>query len=336
PRVFELLGVLLTQPRFDSARFMLEVSNKQEQVRRQFDSPTGATRVLYYQTVYGGKLYGRYPTLASLEALTLDAVRRTYQKVYTPALGIAAISGDLTRAELEAALKQGLGAWQGQRAFERPVAQPLVDERLPPPGVYYAYKNINQTSLRLGHLTDLFENPDRHAVRIMNYAVGVGFTGRLTAKVRSEAGLAYSVGGYFVNRPKRGSYFAYCQTKADATGQALRMILDVLQDVQTNGITEEEFTHSKESILNSFVFEYETPHQVAESVAENLFYGFPADQTDQDLAALQAVTFADCQRVARQYYRPQDFRIVVVGDTAQMDQPLSDFGSVTELSLEIK
>lgn len=334
--VFGLFKILLTSPAFDSAKLALEKSNKADAIRRQFDSPTGATRTLFYQTVYGGKLYGRYPTLASVNAITDETVRFTYNKVYTPSQGVLAVSGDLTREELEGALRSQLGSWTGTKILERPIPGRPTDAELPQPGVYYAFKDINQTSIRLGYLTELFDSPDRHAVRIVNYVVGVGFTGRLTTKVRSEAGLAYSVGAYFVNRPTFGNFFAYCQTKADATGQALQMILDVLSEVKQSGITQEEFARAKESILNSFVFEYETPHQVAQSVAENIFYGFPHDQTALNLEALKAVTLADCNRVAREQYRPAEFRIVVVGDTAQMDQKLSDFGAVTTLSLEAK
>jgi predicted Zn-dependent peptidase len=334
--VLNLFTKILTEPTFDSAKLALEKSNKSDAIRRQFDSPTGATRTLFYQTVYGGKLYGRYPTLASVDAISDEVVRYTYNKVYTPSQGVLAVSGDLSRAMLEVILQNSIGSWTGTKILERPVPQGPTAAELPQAGVYYAYKDINQSSIRLGHLTELFDSPDRYAVRIMNYVVGVGFAGRLTAKIRSEAGLAYSVGGYFVNRQTFGSYFAYCQTKADATGKSLQMILDILSEAKQTGITEEEFARAKESILNSFVFEYETPHQVAESVAENIFYGFPADQTTLDLAALKAVTLADCNRVAREQYRPEDFRIVVVGDTAQMDQKLSDFGNVTTLSLEAK
>lgn len=337
-RVFELFAKILTEPSFDKQRLALEVSNSQDETRRQFDSPTGAARHLFYETVYGASYYGRYPTLKSFSSISADVVRDTYNKTYKPARGIMAISGDLSRAELETALAQHLGGWEsaGVAAPDAPVA-PLPPENVRgKPGVYYAYKNISQTSIRLGHLTDLFENPDRYAVRVANYAVGVGFTGRLLSKVRSEAGLAYSVGSYFVNRPKLGTFFAYCQTRADATGQALRMVIDIITDVKQHGITQEEFLRAKESILNSSVFEFETPHQIAESMAENLFYGFPADQTTIDIEAIKAVTFDDCQRAAMKYYRPEDFVIVIVGDTAQMDQPPATFGTVNELSLEIK
>ncbi len=334
--VFDLFSLILREPVLDSAKLALEVSNKSDEIRRQYDSPTGATRTLFYRTVFGDMLYGRYPTLESVASISGQSVKFTYNRVYTPSRGILAVSGDLTRKELEDLLNTSVGSWKGTRILQRPIPVVPSEEDLPKSGVYYAYKDISQTSIRLGHLTQLFDSPDRHAVRIMNYVVGVGFAGRLTAKIRSEAGLAYSVGGYFVNRPTYGSYFAYCQTKAEATGQALQMIVDVLSEAKENGITQKEFARAKESILNSFVFEYETPHQVAQAVAESVFYGFPSEQTALDLEALKSVTLADCNRVAKEYYRVEDFRIVVVGDTAQMDQPLSDFGVVTEISLEVE
>ncbi|MFQ5606598.1 MAG: M16 family metallopeptidase [Candidatus Zixiibacteriota bacterium] len=337
-RVFELFARILSDPRFDSARMALEISNLSDEIRRQFDSPTAATRHLFYETVYGKSYYGRNPTLSSLSHIQRNTIRKTYEYNYAPTRGIMAVSGDLTREELASALDKHLAKWKGDTnsAGAAPLASPPAEKVRGKPGVYYAFKDISQTSIRLGHVTDLFESPDRYAVRVTNYAVGVGFTGRLLSKVRSEAGLAYSVGSYFVNRPKLGTFFAYCQTRAGATTQALQMVIDIISEVKLNGITEEEFERAKESILNSFVFEYETPHQVAESVAESMFYGFPAAQSALDLEALNAVTFDDCRQAALKYYRPEDFVIVVVGDTTQMDGPLSKFGKVSALSLEIK
>ena len=41
-------------------------------------------------------------------------------------------------------------------------------------------------------------------------------------------------------------------------------------------------------------------------------------------------------RAAAEYLHPDSFVIVVVGDTAQFDRPLSAFGKVNALSLEIE
>ncbi|MCH9031201.1 MAG: insulinase family protein [candidate division Zixibacteria bacterium] len=330
--VFAIMADILTAPLFDSAKLEIEKSNRIDRIRRQFDSPTGATRHLFYKTVYDGHGYGNYPTITSVNAINQSLVKSQYKGKYKPNNCYLAISGDLSLDEIKQALSERLGKWSGPDVTDQ------TQKPLPPakPGIYYAKKDISQTSFRLGHRVSLFHNDDRHAARIMNYALGVGFTSRLTTKIRSEAGLAYSVGSYFVRRQMGGVFFSFCQSRADATGQALDMILEIITNVHENGITEKEFKDSKEAILNSFVFEYETPHQIAEQVASDLLYGFAENQTELDLEALKAVTWKDCNRTAAEYLHPDSFVIVVVGDTARFDKPLSSFGKVNTLSLEIE
>ncbi len=332
-RVLEMYGAILTAPRFDTERLKLEVSNKRDEIQRQNDSPQDICRRVFYETLYGNHSYGLYPTVISVGAVTDKSCRIQYRNYYRPDNVYLAISGDVTRTDLVAALEKILGMWRPDPSAA-PIEAPANAAQVGIPGVYYAFKDVNQTTMRLGHLGCEFNSPDRHAVRVMNYTLGVGFTSRLTAEVRSKAGLAYSVGSYFLSRPLTGPFFSYCQTKSESTAQALKMIIDIIGDVRDNGITAEEFARSKDAILNSFVFEYETPQQIVESAASDLFYGFPLNQTTLDLESLKRVSLADCNAVAKKYLDPSRFVIVAVGDSSKMDKPLSTFGAVKTLSLD--
>ncbi|UCD95393.1 MAG: insulinase family protein [Candidatus Zixiibacteriota bacterium] len=328
---FEILSDMVISPGFDTGKVSLELSNKAEEIRRQNDEPARVTRRIYYQTVYTGHPYGVYPTLASIGNISREDILSQHRKYYAPDNCILAVSGDMTLDEIKALVNKYLGRWQKSGMQ---IQTPAMATMQYMPGVYYVDRDVNQANIRLGHLSMDIKNPDRHAMDVMNFILGGGFVSRMASQVRTTAGLAYSVGSYSYNRPLMGTFFAYCMTRADAMARATRMIMDIISEVKENGITAEEMDLGKESIINSFVFNYDTPGKIATAQAYLEFYQFPPDQLEKDVEALQAVTLEDCKRVAQKYLSPDKLAIVIVGNKEMFDQPPDTFGPVMEVSLE--
>lgn len=118
--------------------------------------------------------------------------------------------------------------------------------------------------------------------------------------------------------------------------QAVQMMLDIIQGVKDSGITQEEMDMAKESIINSFVFNYATPDQIVNAKAMLELSGFPSEQMTKDLEAYKAVTLSDCGRVAGKYLDPKNMVITIVGNKEQFDKPMDMFGPITEVPMEIK
>ncbi|MCP4703089.1 MAG: insulinase family protein, partial [candidate division Zixibacteria bacterium] len=273
---FEILSDMLLKPAFDSSKLALELSNQIDQIKRQNDDARDIGRRVYYQTVYKNHPYGLYPTLESINSITRDDVIDWHKKFYSPDNCIMAISGDKTVDEIKTILNNYFGGWKKTNIkFEKPAPA----QQKYKPGLYYAEKNINQANIRFGFLCMTDKNPDRFAMEVMNFALGGGgFSSRLTQKVRTAAGLAYSVGSYFYNRPLTGTLFGYCLTKANQLSQALGMMTEIISEVKENGITQEEMELAKESIINGYVFSYDTPSGLVNAKAMLELGGFPPDQ----------------------------------------------------------
>jgi len=331
---FGIMADILQKPTFDTSKIALELSNKRDEIRRQNDDPGQVTRRIYYEEVYSGHPYGYFATLATIDKINKDAIIAQYKKIYNPDNCILAISGDFSLDEIKGFVSKYFGTWpRGNVSLPMPT-KAMAHYK---PGVYYAEKDINQANIRMGHLCIDDKNPDRHALDVLNFALGGGgFSSRLVLQVRTSAGLAYSVGSYDFNRPLMGNFFAYCQTKADAMAQATKMILDIITQVKEEGITEDEMQLAKESIVNNFVFNYATTDQIVNAKAVLELTGFPPDQMKKDLEAYQAVTLNDCKRVAAKYLDPKNMVIVITGNKNLFDKPMDTFGPVTTVDMEIK
>ena len=133
-----------------------------------------------------------------------------------------------------------------------------------------------------------------------------------------------------------GTMFGYCQTKASQLSEALQMMLDIIENVKENGITADEMKLAKESIINSYVFNYDTPSGLVNAIALEELQGFPSDQLKKDLEAYQSVTLDKCNEVAKEYLDTKNIAIIIVGNETLFDKSLDTFGPVTKVSMEIK
>ena len=108
--------------------------------------------------------------------------------------------------------------------------------------------------------------PDFFALRVMNDILGEGgFTSRLMREVREKHGLAYMVGSimqtsYYTNP---GEWFAYSQTRTEKTAEAISLIVDVVKGLRDTPVPAAELQRTKDSLINSFVFGFESSSQIA-------------------------------------------------------------------------
>jgi zinc protease len=171
----------------------------------------------------------------------------------------------------------------------------------------------------------------------MNEVFGGGFAARLFSRVRSDKGLAYSVGGGV------GSSFGYpgvfqlvMSTKSEtmAAGvDALKKEIDGI--IGDDPATADELKRAKEAILNSFVFNYQSKGQILSQQMQYAYYGFPADYLETYRANIDKVTREDVNRVAKKYMHPDQLITLVVGKPADFDREPSSFGEVAMLDITI-
>ena len=99
--------------------------------------------------------------------------------------------------------------------------------------------------------------------------------------------------------------------------------------------TEEEMKQAKESILNSFVFNYTSRSQILGQQMTFAYYDMPADYLETYQANIEKVTAENVARVAKKYIHPDKTVLLVVGTAADFDRPVSSFGEVTKIDIAI-
>jgi zinc protease len=154
--------------------------------------------------------------------------------------------------------------------------------------------------------------------------------------VRTKLGLAYDVGGsYGSSYDHPGIFRSEAGTKSVSTVAATQAVLDELGRLKTKPPTPEELKKAKDQVINSFIFNYDTPQKTLNEQVVLAFYGYPSDFLEKYKDGIERVTAADVTRVANQYIDVSKLAILVVGNKAEIQPPLSTLGKVTDLDITI-
>jgi predicted Zn-dependent peptidase len=335
--VMEAFADVLRHPGFDPDRVKIAVTAVNAGISRQNDNPQGITQREFTKTIQGADSpFGRVTTYASIASITRDDLLAWHKKYYQPNRMIIGVVGDITVDEARALVTKYFGDWPKGPVVADTWPAPRT---VPQPGVYEAVKtDSTQSFVAVGHQGELLRtSPDYVPVTVMNEVLAGGFTSRLFGKIRTELGLAYSVGGAVGSGWTRVTPFQMqMSTRADATVKAIEaMVAEAKALASTRPPTDAELALAKSSILNSFVFNADSSEEILGQQLAFEYYGQPLDWLDRYQAAVAKVTAADVARVAAKYIHPDRFSIVVVGPSEGRDKPLSTLGPVHPVDLTI-
>lgn len=277
--------------------------------------------------------YTRIPEYYTVAAITRDDLLQWHKRTVAPNNMILGIAGDFDPAVMEQKLREAFG----KLAKGEPFPKTEIPFHDPTPGIYFVEKtDVNQSTVEMVDLGIERRNPDYYAVEVLNDLFGGGFSSRLFMNIRTKEGLAYSVGGGIgAGFDHPGLLRFSVGTKSGTTAAAIEALRKQMDDLIQKGATEEEVRRSKDSILNSFIFAFDSKEKVLAERMAYEFYGYPADFLERYRAGVEKVTLADVDRVARKYIHPEKLSTLVVGNAKDFDRPLTTFGKVTPIDISI-
>jgi zinc protease len=321
-QVFSLALDLLLHPKFDPEKLQLAQQQAATSVVRRNDDESEIASREAAKLVYGpNSPYTRQPELATIGAVSIADLQAWHDRTIGGKL-IIGISGDFDSASMETKLR---AAFEGLPAVKPlPVRHETFHE--PAQSVFFINKeDVNQSNVQIVGLGTDRHNPDVPTLAVMDDILGGGFASRLFQKVRTELGLAYSVGG--------GINFAYDHpamfhvavlTASASTVEATKATLSEIAGLTTKPFTEVELKRAKDNILNSFLFRYDTKDKVLAEAVRLEFHGYPADYLDTYEAAIKKVTVADLDAAAKKYIHPNQLAVLVVGNGPEIKPGLDD------------
>ena len=330
----KMLSDMARQPGFAPA----EVERQRQQMlsgqKVSLEDPGYIANSVFDRLVYGFHPYGmpENGTPETIASLTRDDLVAFHTRFFMPNNAILAIVGDVTAEEAFAAAKKIFGDWQKR---DLP-AQTFVGPPDPTRRVIVVNKpNAVQTEVRVGHLGIPRTHPDYMAVNLAIRILGGEGSNRLHQVLRTERGLTYGAQANMDTLKESGDFQAETNTRSDATGEVLRLIVDEFWRLQRERVGERELDGAKAYLTGSFPLTIETPEAIAMQVVNALFYGLPLEELQNFRERVNAVTPDDIQRVAKALLRPDRLSVVLVGNSAAFASQLRGVGFGTFETVEL-
>lgn len=325
--VFGLFAEVLQQPIFAQEKLDLAKTQIRGGIARRNDDPNGIVGREFQKLVYGSDSpYARTVEYATLDNISRQNLVDFYRQYFHPNNLILGIVGDFDSKKMRSLIQKYFGKWKSQPNLSQPQIPTASQSKLG--GLYFVDRpQLTQSYVQVGHLGGRFNSPDYPTLDVMNQVLN-GFGGRLFNSVRSRQGLAYSVYGVWSPRfDYPGLFVAGGQTRSAATVPFLRAIRTEIEKLQTDIVQPDELQRAKESVLNSFVFNFENPSQTLSRLMRYEYFGYPADFLFRYQRGVQITTAADVQRVAKKYLQPEKLVTLVVGNGTAIQPPLSAIAS---------
>jgi zinc protease len=332
--VFSIFNDVLRNPEFREDKIELAKNNIKTGIARRNDDLNQIAGREANKLGYGANSpYARTAEYATVEAVTRQDLLDWHAKYVHPNNIVFGITGDFDSAAMEAKLHAAFDSWPKGAPYQDTKA--AIDPAKP--GIYFVEKNdVNQSEVRMVAPGIRRDDPDLYAVEVMNEIFGGGFSSRLFTDLRTKAGLAYSVGGG-ISAPydHRGLASLQIGTKSGTTAAAVQGLYTEIDLMHTKPVTSVELQRGKDSILNSFIFDFDSKEKVMRERMTYELYGYPADFLERFQKGVEKVTAADVDRVAKKYLVKDKFAVLVVGKSEDFDKQLDTFGKVTTVDISI-
>ena len=294
----ERMGALvIDQPTFAAERSVVEEELRGD-AARPYDS---LFRIDIPAASYTTSSYARSPigSIADLDAATVDDVRAFHALYYRPDNAVLVVAGNFDQAQLDRWIDKYFGpiarpGWATPRTF---AAEPprtagrrftLHAPNTPLPAIVLTWQLPPRT------------DPDHAAINLLDSILSGGESSRLYQSLVYSDQIAAETGVSADMRKGAGMFSVYAIVAGGKNPQAvetgLRHQVALIRD---QGVTAEELTRAKNQILTSSLKARETAEGRASMLASDVILERDPHASDKLLAATQAVTAADVQRVAR-------------------------------------
>jgi predicted Zn-dependent peptidase len=157
-----------------------------------------------------------------------------------------------------------------------------------------------QAQILVGGVAPAMGQPDHAAVKVLSTVLGGGMAGRLFAELRDKRGLAYAATAYYDPAREPGALVLYLGTAPENAARAEEALRREVERIRTEPVGAEELRRAKGYLLGRYTMDRRTNERQAWYLAFYDVQGVGQAFPERYRRAVEAVTAADVQRVARQ------------------------------------
>lgn len=323
----ELVREILLEPRWDEKELELLKSAVVSQIRQQEANPSGIATNRFGELLYGKEhIYARnlLGNAESVNALTMDDLKRFYGKAFGPSVARIHAVGALDKSKIVPPLQKLVSAWPAKTVKVPAFTAPAVNYTAKV--WFYDIPDAKQSVLKIGNLALKVTDKDFYPASVANYILGGGgFASQLTQELRETKGYTYGVYSGFNGTGNTGTFEIMSGVRSNVTLESLQSVLAILRNYGP-GFTEQDLETTKGFLIKSQARAFETASAKL-SMLENISkYGWKPTYVKDREQVVKNMTVAEIRRLATQYLDPDKMIWMVAGDAKTQLDRLKELG----------
>ncbi len=298
---FDLLHLALAAPRFDANAVERVRGQMLSLLRRDSTNPNRLASNSWWENAFPDHPYGRDSrgTLESVSHITAGDMRDYVRRAFARNGLSISIVGNIDAKTAGALIDRAFAGLPAKNDL-KPVAKASprgLGRRIVIP------LDVPQAVVTFGGQGIARNDPDFMAGYIVNHILGGGsFSSRLYQEVREKRGLAYGVSDSLVWFRSAAVVIGGTATRADRTGDALKVIEHETRRMAENGPTAAELAAAKSYLKGAYALALDTSTKIAAQLTQIQLDDLGIDYMQRRSAMIDAVTIEDAKRVAKRLY----------------------------------
>jgi predicted Zn-dependent peptidase len=314
PRVLELMADAAINPNFLQEEFEKEKEKLITGIKSEEKDVSAIADRVQAALAYGkNHPYGEFMTEETVNNVSLVDVEQFYRSYFVPANAYLVVIGDVEFDTVKELVTEAFTPWT----------------KAVPPSLSYSdpqdvqYTQINfvdvpnavQSEVAVENITNLkMKDEDYLDALLANRILGGGSQARLFKNLREDKGYTYgSYSGIRANKFSPMRFNAYAQVRNAVTDSSVVEILNEIDKMTSEPVSDEELANAKAKYAGSFVMALEKPETVAEYALNIETEDLPKDFYETYLERLDAISKEDVLNASKKHFSTSNARVVVTG-----------------------
>ena len=337
----KLYSDVILNPSFPEGEIERLKKERTAQIQQEKSSPIQMGLRTFPALIYGkDHAYGLPFSGSGFEntilKITRDDLVKFHETWFKPNNATLVVTGDITMDELLPKLEEIFGDWKEGEVPAKNISEVKNTEK---PVIYLMDKPGAQQSVIFSAKLFPGRNVENNLeIETMNDILGGTFTSRINMNLREDKHWSYGSQSVVIGARGQRPFVVFALVQSDKTKEALGEVLkEIDQYISTNPATADELNKIKLNNTLALPGSWETNNAVAASMAEMVRYNLPDDYFDTYSSRLKNLSLEQVQEAAKQTLSSEKLIWLVVGDKAQYEEKLKEFGyEIKEINVDGK
>lgn len=284
-----------------------------EEIHMYQDNPSMYLEDIFEEVVFGAHhplgrhVIGPKKVIAGMKRETVVSY---FEQHYTPSNMVLCVAGNFSENTVRKQIEKLFGSARRKKSASG--FRPFQKHQRRPAAVVQ-HRTTQQAHVGFGFPALEHEHQDLPALSLLSVILGGNMSSRLFRKVREREGLCYHISASRHSYADTGVFLIRSGLDANRLLPALRLIVEELQSVKKDGVTEEELANAKEFIRGKLTLKLEDSEEVAHFLAQQEVFRKRVTTPEARLKEVERVRAAGVQDVARRILRRERANFALIG-----------------------